>query len=996
MPSEARPGPADSGPPTASFADRLLERSLARKRAASGAATTQADRLECRRAAALLTRFDPRRLQVPGRKELLGSSTLALLVDDCVSLSPRGALRWRLKKEVREAALASFSSPDEAVSYLEANLEQVDEHTSAWFAHQLLQGTAPAFATLSIDELTRLRKAASWLRLVPGVTGLPDASTLNHALERARLLAPLQQLMREKFEGRAHELEALEKHLGLVRRGLRGTVTRSRTARRSARATYPLIVFGPGGIGKSTLIARSLLDHLQSDRVGDFPFVYVDAERATVDLDEPTSLVAEMARQLAVQYPDHAAAFGGLASTAGVSSRNLRARREEIDDLREETTTRALSRDAARSYHTMSRDDGAQLTTRLGQILAEAVGPGSPPFIVALDSFEEAQYRASPVLDRMWAMLRALEAVYPETRVVVAGRAPVGHPTIDVSQIPTLQLTDLDTAAAQRFLVDRQVDSGLATDVVARIGGNPLNLQLAAKVCASPAGEDTEDLLRHMPARRRRIFGVVDDMLIQGMLYDRVLMHIRDGQARRLAHPGLVLRKITPDVIEHVLAPVCGVAIDTPTRASELFEELARELDLVDRVAPDVLRHRSDVRKVMLRLLKADRNPDVTAVEEAAVRWFGARHSAADRAEEIYHRLRLGRELDVVVERWSPELRPYLLDVTDELPGRSAKLLTRLLEGAPAVQLETQQAEREQEAAAEAENLLAQGFAEAAHALLAALRPWAPGSPLHALNAEVLAGLGRTGEARAAVAAALDEPGIEQLPSQQLELLLLSAKLAAEEDDWTVVDSDLDLAGRVALRLGHDLDSLGVLLLRARLLEARPELAESALGQDPRSALVARVRQVPDEVLSSRPALFRAVAGEVGGEEPDVLAHAIELVGLPAMSETDLAELSAAILQSMEESDLGRLLAGFARQPGQEWSSPQPGVVRQFVEEVSDTGQLDELAKHLLAAPDQSGALQRGIASAMQEDASPLGTSAFPDLGSSWSAGQDRGKGRPR
>ena len=991
MSSDARPAPADDGSGSTSFADRLLERSLARKRAAAGTQSVRADRIECRRAASLLTGFDPRRLRVPGRDDLAGSSTLALLVDDCLSLSPRGMLRWRLKKEVRATALRSFSSPDEARAYLEANLDQVGTRTSAWFAHRVLLGDVPDLDTLSIDDLMRLRKATSWLRLVPGVVGLPDPAAMSHALERSRLLAPLELLVRETFEGRAEELATLEQHFGLVRRGLRGRRTRSLPPRRPARETYPLVIFGPGGIGKSTLIARSLLDHLRSATVGTFPFAYVDAERATVDLDEPTSLVAEMARQLAVQYPDRADDFGELASTAGVWSRSLRARREEVDDLREETSTRTLGRDAARSYHTTSREDGAQLITRLGQILADAAGPERPSFVVALDSFEEAQYRASPVLDRLWAMLRALEAVYPSTRVVVAGRAPVGHPTIDVDQIPTLELTDLEEAAAQRFLVDRQVDPALAGDIVGRIGGNPLNLQLAAKVCASPDGVDQEDLLRRMPARRRRIFGAVDDMLIQGMLYDRVLLHIRDGEVRRLAHPGLVLRRITPEIIEHVLAPVCGVAIEAPTRASELFEELARELDLVDRVAPDVLKHRSDVRKVMLRLLKADHNPDVTAVEEAAVRWFGARDSTADRAEELYHRLRLGRDLDVVAERWSPELRPYLLDAADELPARSARLLTRLLEGTPGTLPEQQHVEREHEAATEAENLLAQGFTQAAQTVVSARRPWTLGSPLHALNAEILARLGERDEARSAVAAALDEAGIEQYPDQQLELLLLSAKLAAEDDDWAAADSDLDLAGRVALRLGHDLDSLGVLLLRARLLEARPELAANSLDEDARTALVARVRQVPDELLSSRPALFRAVAGEVGTEEPDVLAHALELVGLPAMSDADRSALSDAIVQSMEEADLGKVLADFANQPPQFWSSPHPAVVRRFVDQISGTSQLDELAKHLLAARDRTGALQRSIASAMQEDVPPLTGGVPADLAGPWQVDPEPG-----
>ena len=502
---------------------------------------------------------------------------------------------------------------------------------------------------------------------------MPSDDDLRIRLEQRRLVEPLERLLRNRFEGRTRELERLRLHVGVLPatswRGKIAQYGRAKSEQGTAddRPRMPLVVYGPGGIGKSTLIARFLLDHVTALK-SDFPFVYVDFERATISIHEPMSMVGEMARQLAALYPRHAERFTALAARCRTIARQRSEEQEETDEWQAIATTRTLGREVQHRIYVNARDDDAQMAAELGmvtRIAAKWTPDAHRPFLIVLDSFEEAQYRASPILDRLWALLGALSSTYPDTRVVVAGRAPVGHPEVDVADIPTIELGELDRGAALQFLTTRGVAQPVASALVDRVGGSPLSLHLAAAAAHRTGDADgSGDWVDTVPARRRRLFGSVDDMLIQGVLYDRLLHHITNSEVRRLAHPGLVLRRLTPQIIMTVLAPHCGVVVPDLERARELFTEMARELDLVDHVAPEVLQHRPDVRRIMLQLLEKDKTSATRAIERSAVDYYAAVDNPTDRAEEIYHRLRLGDDLRAVKERWIPAAAPDTLSTS--------------------------------------------------------------------------------------------------------------------------------------------------------------------------------------------------------------------------------------------------------------------------------------------------------------------------------------------
>ncbi|MEW2574810.1 ATP-binding protein [Streptomyces syringium] len=924
-----------------------------------------------REAACLLTQFDPTRLRRPDEEEPTGGAILEL-VDDCTALGMKDRTRWALKPEARRTALRGLAGPDAARLALERNLGHCPggpgpERTALAY----LSGEPPPLGEQHAQELADTLQAVLWLSEIPGITGLPDIGQVQLALERARILQPLERLVRDPFQGRTRELDELRAYVGVPTETPRAQLKqagRSITAFTGRVREPPLVIHGPGGIGKSTLLAKFILDTLHDQR--DFPFGYVDFERPTLSIHEPVTLIAELARQLRVQYPGCRAELDELAGECQRRAATQREERERTAQLNRLSTTRpTLGRSASREFQTLATSDETDLIRRLAGIVVRAVaapaGASGPPLLIALDSFEEAQYRGSPVMGRVWALFGALQTAYPRLRVIVSGRAPVAHPARTVTP-RTLELIDLDPQAAVGLLVSCGVeDPEVARALADRVGGHPLSLKLAARA-AVLAGNETApmgELIRSLPARRRYFYRKVDQMLVQGILYDRILNHIADERIRRLAHPGLVLRVITPDIIKEVLAEPCGLRVETPEEARHLFEELSR-LDLVEPAGPDAVRHRADVRAIMLRLSGNDRTALTRTVERRAVDYYAARDGLEDRAEEIYHRLRLNENPRSVEERWLPGVERLLAGAKQDMSPRAAGFLAAHLGGDTPdhIMADADQEDWERIAAREVEDLLAQGYAEEAAVRLAERRPWTPCSPLHPLLLETLSRTGRGDEARREASEAIDRAEDAGCAEQRLELLLLSARLAEEGGDRESADRDLQVAEGVAAGLGQDLEAMGALLARARLTSGTP------VDPEVDNQLARRLRQLPDATLMDQPVLVRAVAAEVHERDPRALDHALEVVGLPGTDDGVLEDIGTAINRAVSRQPelRGALMKILDAAVGTPRQRSEHASVIGILREVRDRGTLNDLARRLLVLRDDSGELLAGVASAMR------------------------------
>ncbi|WP_055599763.1 AAA family ATPase [Streptomyces aureus] len=999
-----------------------------------------------REAACLLSHFDPERLRLAGETAPSGNAALEL-DDDCLRVGTADHPLWVLKPEVREATLRGLSGPEAALRALAANLSQEaveavllgtkerelrlrrthfspppagsaarpDSHLTETRSLAYLVGSPPPLEGQNTTELTDTLQAVLWLSQVPGTTGLPDPDDVQQLMERARLLQPLELLLRGPVHGRTAELNELRAYVGLaVEEPHRGPVdpgqvepdgpvdpgqvepdgqvaagrppARPKTPiapgdlvpARALPQAPPLLVHGLAGIGKSTLLAKFLLDSLRDHRHG-FPFAYVDFDRPTISINEPATLIAELARQFGVQFPHHRDAFDALARECEETVGALREEEEEIQELYGLSATRStLGRSSSAEFHAQSSARETELARRVAALVVEAVavpaGEPGPPLVILVDSFEDAQYRGSPMVGRMWAVWAALQEVYPRLRFIVSGSASVPHPG-RLAELRTMELRELEPEAAVALLVFNGVeDETVARALVERVGGHPLSLKLAARA-ALLAGDEagaTGGLIEQLPDRRRGLHRAVDQMLVQGILYDRILRHIVDDEVRRLAEAALALRTITPELIQDVLAEACEIEVAGPEHARHLFRLLSR-LDLVEAAGPGAVRHRADLRAIMLRL--ADRNEIqlTKAVDRLAVTYYRQLVGLEARAEEIYHRLRRNESPREVEKRWLPGVERFLAGAGKDMAPRAAAFLAARMGGhIPETDLaEADQEDWERLAAREVEDLLAQGFVDAAAVRLSERRPWTPGSRLHPLLVETLARQGRLKEARAEAEAAVDRAEEGSQPELQLELLPLAARLAEEEGDIHEAEFALDEAEDVATRIGRDFEAMGARLARARLTAASPE-ADTEAG----AKLARQLRSMPAEQLNRNSTLVRLAAAQVCKQDPKALEHTLEVVGLPASEDAVPDTLADAIRRAAADQPqlhqpLRTILESAAGPPerGEAAATPPadapPTGTAGILREAQRHGTLDELARRLLQVKDQSGELLSGVAAAM-------------------------------
>ncbi|WP_418960180.1 trypsin-like peptidase domain-containing protein [Streptomyces tritici] len=904
-------------------------------------------RLAYRRAACLLGEFDPERLRLPDGSPAGPEAALAL-VEDCTAEALPDRELWSLRRDVREATLRGLDGPESARRHLAASIGQFpDSAGPERRALDYLSGVPPLLDSLDVDELTATLQAVTWLSQVPGVPRLPDTAELHRRLQRARLLQPLRRLAPgDVFHGRSRELKLLHDYLALP----------------PEPAEPPVVVHGIAGVGKSTLLARFLLDALDA---APFPFAFVDFGRPTLSVHEPVTVIGEVARQLGVQYPEHRAGFEELAAVCEAEAAEQRGSRAQMDQLYRLSATRASSaRQYSREFHTRAADRDAELADRVARLVAKAAAPAGggapPPLVVAVDSFEEAQYRGSPILGRMWVIWGTLRKAYPRLRFVVSGRAPVGHPATVLEPL-AVPLGDLDREASIAVLTSLGVAAGEAAELYELVGGHPLSLRLAQRAAAhygsvAALGEEVGSV----PTRRRQRDRAVEQELIQGTLYERILHHVAAPDLRRLVLAGLALRRITPELLREVLAEPAGVPVASDREARDLIGRLGR-LDLMEDAGPGAVRHRADLRRILLRLSDSARTDLMRAVGQRAVAYYAAREGAEARAEEIYHRLRLDEDPRRVERRWTPAVKGFLAGAERDLTGRAAAFLLGVHGGhAPdAVLAEAEQADWERLVAREVEDLLALNFVDAARARLAERQPWTPGSRLFPLLVETLARAGRAADARDTAERAVDGARAAGRPETQLELLRLAARLAEDAQDHVTADSDLREAEAVARGLGLEFEETGALIARIRLAAA------AGWNAGPLADRLARwLRGLSDERLAEHPGLVRQAAAEIASRDPALLGRVVRVVGLPRVDDAALYALAerleratadrpglhAAVLRALDA-------AGVA-------AGPEPGaypVLRDALGEARRLGTLDELAGQLLTLHDPSGAILAGV-----------------------------------
>jgi hypothetical protein len=701
----------------------------------------------------------------------------------------------------------------------------------------------------SLAELYSMTLVSGWLREA-GFTGLLDVTQLQERIDLLELYEPFEIMAGSDFVGRKAELTRLHRFVtGRKSRAPRhGIHSWSEAGDNDARI---LGIYGPGGIGKSTVIAKALLELTEEGSKGkkQVLIAYLDFDRPTLDAGNDTfPLLGEILAQLAVQVPEAKAA---------------------ADNIREAWSWRLERPPAERA------DAVRQAVDELATLLRSLRLDGRR-IVVVLDTFEMVQRRSSEEAAAILSMVDLLVTndSLPEVRVIVAGRAGVPRSYAD-----NMEVAELDPASARQLLMRLGVDDRrLADRIVRHYGGDPLSLRLAA------ADPEAHGAVSGLVSRAFEWFRQLDESVIQRRLHERVLGHIEDADVRRLAQSGLVLRRLTPGIVLDVLAKPCGLYITTYEEAVRLWEELERETSLVQLADDGSLLHRPELRRLTLPLLEADQPELTQSLHRAAVAYYTARPpDPRERAEEIYHRLKSGADPQSVDDRWLSGVEPFLQSALDELSGRRRALLASRL--GVTVDFRTTSEARtddyEQITARKVRAMLNDGRPRDALTALSGRPERTAQSPLVALTAEAHFALGQVREALDTLGDAAEEALRAGWSDQAFQLSRLEAELVLSAGTW-------DDAPSVAERL-RKLDHL----VQAPLVG----LACSALGAvmcqrgDPSEASMLRREskrrfdQLADEALARDPSLVRLLGSlHVDGVDRDDVhrvSRVIRLAGLP-------------------------------------------------------------------------------------------------------------------
>ena len=260
-------------------------------------------------------------IREPGRLRPLGDAPTGrageLLGPDLIPAT--GAAfngRVMLSPEVRAATIRDLLAAGRVEAALAANPAERDSMLQAHL-ERYLRGDAPPLETQAIDELDATLQVAVWLADV--IDGIPPVSQVTARTGYQRLLAPFETLAGDAvFRGRRKELDRLRRYIGVVSpesavERLRGKVTQWIEPERLPAVS----ISGIGGAGKSSLVARLMLEHTRLPEEERIPFGYLDFARTSLDVGNPVGLSAELLRQLTCSFPASSCPTDSASLTSG-------------------------------------------------------------------------------------------------------------------------------------------------------------------------------------------------------------------------------------------------------------------------------------------------------------------------------------------------------------------------------------------------------------------------------------------------------------------------------------------------------------------------------------------------------------------------------------------------------------------------------------------------------------------------------------------------------
>jgi hypothetical protein len=775
-----------------------------------------------------------------------------------------GVPHWQLRDDERARALRS--TPREALRAALDDVTQRPDDPVQRALERYVYGMAAALDVLDAAGLSAELQLDRWVGEI-GRAGGESAADIRARLDWLAVTESLRRLIGRGFYGR-REL------LAECRAFIQGPpLPDYRSARLFGEPVAPcFLIEGVGGSGKSSVLALLILSLPGPDDLA----AYLSFDRGWLIDGGQWAIYDEVMRQVGAQLPGH--------DRTTVTHLREAARREG-------GIARGIADHASRSSQAIE-----QVSDKLLIPLSSMLNGNR--LVVVLDTLEELARRDDTVSFQVFDFLGRLCEFVPEVRVVGAGRTlprSFRYPTVWYPTVPELmtvrRLTGLDHDDSLRMMRDStvgiRITDGALRQVIDLVGGNPLSLRLAADVL-NRTGEDPAQVI------------AVTEGNVQGQLYSRLLEHIKDPRVRAVAHPGLVVRRITAEIIRDVLADPCGIAPLAAVEASEIFRGLRREATLCDD-SPDgdaALVHRQDVRAIMLPAIRRDRPATTRAIHEAAVSYYTSHPKGeVSRREELYHRLMLEQPVDVLDERWTPAAGEELVAVLDEFPARGQLYLTTKVHGLrldPAIRVTASDDEWRQVVRPSVLSYMDVGLLDQALALVQERRDADGHALLPDIEVEALERLGRVEEAlslaeteRARAARRGDADLVRALITAQSRIYERLRRWAEAWELWQRL-AVLDHARRERTdALDEEVRVRELIVLTSLLRVARNQRRSGPEIEDLVADTVRLAERTPDRILTSTPSLLRDLAGEIGRVSPKILALAERTIGGKRTVSTD-------------------------------------------------------------------------------------------------------------
>ncbi len=919
-----------------------------------------------RQAASVLFSFDPERLHPYGIDSYEEKAALRYLMEDCrvVSTEDYQEIRWCLDTDLRRESLKKLVAGKKIKNALKVNKhESRRKNLSQLIFENYLTGPPPELDPMNVEQLQAALIVVQWLEGI--ISPLPATDEIKNRINTLKFFERFRKLIAGGFVGREEELKKLTEHTTV------GKTTQTEKKDASVdNASVPLALYGPGGVGKTSLMAKFILESTEDGKSLNFPLIYYDFDDAALGSSLSSPLLTELLRLLSLQYPDYSAMIEKFRQRTSIFFKG------EAEALRVGESATSISyvridpQLLDRLEHFFIRNVGNLITRIFRKVYGEEPATSARPVLLILDTFENVQHTSEGKVRQIWKYIDLLGKQLSNLRVIIAGRDAIDTEDLPGMLPESLVLGNLDKKASVGILKKYGIhDTRKCDEIYELTDGNPLSLRLAAT--ATSRGIMDISMVKNAVDPGESVPGLSDDNLMQGQLYERLLIHIDDESVRRLANPGLALRVISPQIILDVLRGPCRLEIETIEEAKNLMEKLEKASLVVKE--GDTLRHRSDVRRIMLKLIDRAEPGLVRRINLGAVNFYEKEYEKDKelkfRAEEIYHRLRLSQEASVINARWLRGIEDRLQGALDELPVSSQVFLAERL----GLELKKEIREIllitdwEKITALKARDFMKHGEVKAAERLLMKRRERSSNSPLYLIEAEIAVFNQQWNEAREKIKLAESAAISTGDTAMQLSAIYLEASVAFQLKDYGLTERLARRAELLADEINEPQTQLRASVLRYKALKLLGQNTKIATVQDNIAKSFTKILNT--ETITDK-ALLRDIAIAMAGNKSELFNKAFYASGFGNVRFGPFLRTLASLFAWLKRPENQGLVSGFDLQINLLLSNNSINKINQQIWKITGstlTKQVLQLLESMLAERPDDPDLQKVIATALEE-----------------------------